>query len=67
MAFIWSGIRVVYDEGHLEDVAKPLIEKQIGVEEHNFIFWNPKKLIFLCVCACVCMTNPIGILCVFIL
>jgi hypothetical protein len=44
----------VHDGGDLQDVVEPFVEKKLGCEEHNFIFWNLEKIVCVCVCVCVC-------------
>ncbi len=66
MVFVFNGIRVVHDGGDLQDVVEPFVEKKLGCEEHNFIFWNLEKIVCVCVCVCAHLytMNVVGI-CVF--
>jgi hypothetical protein len=56
----------VHDGGDLQDVVEPFVEKKLGCEEHNFIFWNLEKIVCVCVCVCAHLytMNVVGI-CVF--
>jgi hypothetical protein len=60
MAFVLNGIGVLHDGGNFGDVAKVFTRNKLECEEDTFNFWSLEKRV------CVCVTNVVGILHVFV-